>query len=61
MAPGVEGAAALTVIPREDAALELQTPFATTVMFPEPVPTVTVIEVPPCPELIVQPEGTPQV
>ena len=61
MAPGVEGAAALTVIEREDAALELQTPLATTVMFPEPVPTVTVIEVPPCPELMAHPDGTPHV
>ena len=61
MAPGWAGAAGLTVMLLEDAELLPQVPVAMTDIDPVVDPVVTEIDVLPCPELIVQPDGTLQV
>jgi hypothetical protein len=60
MVPGVAGA--VLTVNGKVAALEVPQEFvAVTVTFPDVEPAVTVIEVVPCPAVIVEPAGTVQV
>ena len=60
MTPGVAGTV-IEVTDKHDGALEPQLLLAVTQIFPFDAPTVTLIEVEPCPLVIVQPAGADHV